>query len=52
MTAQEIADAALAADRGRRAALARGEAATAAAYDREAGELCARLNREGNGNAD
>lgn len=44
MTSQAIADAALVADRARRAALARGDAATAAAHDREARALLARLN--------
>lgn len=44
MTSQAIADAALVADRARRAAERRGDAATAAAYDREARALLARLN--------
>ncbi len=43
MTAQQIADAALVADRARRMAERRGDAATALAYDREARELIARL---------
>lgn len=46
MTGQQIADAALAADRARRAALARGDSAMAAAHDREAAELCERLHRQ------
>lgn len=44
MTSQAIADAALVADRARRAAERRGDAATALAYDREARALLARLN--------
>lgn len=44
MTAQQIADAALAADRARRAAERRNDPATAAAHDREAAALLARLN--------
>lgn len=44
MTSQAIADAALVADRARRAAERRGDAATAAAYDWEARALLARLD--------
>lgn len=53
MTGQQIADDALAHDRARRAAERRGDPATAAAHDREAADLCARLNerRGGQGRA-
>lgn len=44
MTGQQIADAALAADRARRAAMARGDSAMAAAHAREVRELCERMN--------
>ena len=43
MTAQEIADKALTHDRARRAAERRSDTATAAAHDRAAAELCARI---------
>lgn len=45
MTTQQVADAALIADRARRAAEARGDRAAAEGYGREIAALCERLAR-------